>query len=290
MRLFAVVLLAWYLALSVTPQPQPVPAGMGASIGWQRGDAAADTVMDKLHPPVIMNWLADDWCMATPECMPMVYSARNLEQYVPAANDQPERMWLLVSEPNCCGTNDSPAHVATFVRAWEAATDNPYACCGVVLWDGMGWRDWLQGYLDSGGPKTPYCHAHLFSRYAYPHVTALREWLDAHDWPCQIILSEVADPWGPVVDNMALMTEVARLVADGTVQAAIWYSADPYGDYHGLWPDTGLFANGGQLTALGARWLALQPGGANWPGATAEPGPTATGESHLYLPTTGRGE
>lgn len=285
---FAVVLALWYLALSITPQPQPVPVGMGVSVAHQRGPEIADAVMDKLHPPLVMNWLADDWCMTTPECLPMVYGARNLEQYVPIANDDPTRTFLLLSETNCCGTNDSPANVAAFVRKWEAETDNPYACCGVVQW--AGWEQWMNGYLANNGPIPPYWHIHIFEQAAWPPIAEFQAWMIAHDAVRPVIVTELANPWGTAEDNAELMSWMAKLVADGTVQAALWYSAPA--DWHHLWPTTDLMDwDATELTPLGEHWLSLQPGGANDPHATPTPEPTALDEDaqprRVWLPQVG---
>ena len=278
-----VIAVLWLLATSTTPQAQPVPRALGVSIGWQRGAAAADLVLATFAPSVWMDWVHNPLRMSDDSYAPMAYSlkATYAQRYIDAAADTPGRFWLLGSEPHCCGTGTNPIEAAAFVQRWQAEVGGDYACCGVVLWDGYGWREWLEAYLLAGGPKSPYCHAHLFSRFAVPHITDLRAWLDEHAWDCELILSEVADPWDSVANNIHLMSEVARLIADGRVQAAIWYSADPYRDYHGLWPNTGLLDDGGvTITPLGYHWLSLQPGGANDPRATATPGM----ESMMWLP------
>jgi len=265
---FAVALVLWYLALSVTPQPQPMPSGLGASIGHQRGDVAADAMLEALQPSVWMDWVYNPLRMSDDRYLPMAYSMRlaNAQQYIDAAADMPGRFWLLGSEPNLAVTHIDPAEAAQFAQRWQAEVDGDWACCGTVQW--AGWQQWMDAYLANDGPIPAAWQIHIFDRFAYPPVAEFRAWMQAHDVVRPILVTETACPWCDVAVNMALMDGMAQLVADGTVQAAVWYSADPYGDYHGLWPDTGLFANGGELTALGAHWLSLQPSGANWPGAT----------------------
>jgi len=290
MTRFAVILLSAWLALSLTPPAQQPPSGLGVAIAWQRGDAVADAVLGKLHPPLWMDWVYNPLHMATDDTYyPMAWSLRPpyAQQYIDAAADMPGRFWLIGNEPNCCGTEIDPADAAQMVQRWRDEIGGEYACCGVTLW--AGWDAWMNAYLEAGGPIPPYWHIHLFDTYAYPPVVEFRAWMQAHDAVRPIIVSEAACPWCSADHNAEYMTKLAQMVADGQLQAVFWYSAP--GDYWHLWPDTDLMDWGAtELTPLGEHWLSLQLGGANDPYATPTPEPTNTPERvNLYLPTMGKG-
>ena len=283
MRLFATVLVAWWLALSVTPQAA-VPSGIGWSVAWQQGDSMAANALETARPSIWHNWVYDH--LDDPTYVPMAYSLRPAAQdkYLEAALTHDSRLWFLGSEPNLASTYIDPAEAAESVRRWQAEYVGPIACCGTVQW--AGWREWMDGYLAANGPKTPYCHVHIFDQFAYPPYREFRDWLDANDWQCEIIVSETANPWGTVADNIILMDGLARLVADGSIRAAAWYSIY---DWHGIWHLTDLMnADATESTPLGEHLLSLQPGGANDPRATPTPTlePTAEEESgQLVTPT-----
>lgn len=280
----AVIIAAlWLVATSITPQVD-VPSGMGWSVAWQQGDDMAANGVALMPGVPWHNWIYDH--LDNANYMPTAYSLRSSyqQQYIDAAVTHDARLWLLGSEPNLASTYIDPAEAAESVRMWVAEYAGPIACCGTVQW--AGWQEWMDGYLLASGPKTPYCLIHIFDRFAYPPYREFQDWLAANDWQCEILVTEAANPWGSVADNIILMDGLARLVADGRIRAVTAYSLY---DWHNIWHVTDLTnADATELTPLGLHWLSLQPGGANDPRATATPEPTATSEDgqprRVWLP------
>ena len=252
MRLFAAVLVAWYLALSVTPQAA-IPSGVGVSIAWQRGPDWAAHSLEMLQPPIWHNWVYDH--LDDPTYTPMAYSLRLAAQdnYLEAAVTHEPRLWLLGSEPNLASTYITPAEAAQAVQRWRDNYEGPIACCGTVQW--AGWEQWLDAYLAAGGPVPDYWHVHVFDTYAYPPLSFFEAWMQAHDAVRPILVTETACPWCDVAGNKRLMSEWAKLLADGDVLAVVWYSDV---DYWQLWPTTNLLSDDGTtLALLGEHYLSL---------------------------------
>ncbi len=260
--------------------------GLGICVGWQRGDAIASRVLAKLAPPLWMDWVHGH--MRDDRYVPCAYSLQPgaMQQYIDAAKEQPGKFFLLGCEPNLQDTYIDPGLAAQSVRRWVAEVGGEFAVPGIVSW--AGWQDWMDVYLRENGPIPTAYHIHPYSQFANPQVIEFRAWAEERGVTRPVIASEAAAPWNDAAANMDYMTGLAKMIYDGRLAAAFWYSAP--GDYWHLWPATDLMDwDATMLTPLGEHYLSLQEGAPNWPGLP-EPEPEPASGRTTWLPSVVRDE
>lgn len=237
-------------------------AGLGFGVAWQQGPDAAAHATHTLGGP----WYDWRWDGSDDDAyMPMVYRMQR-DGWSEAAlvrSQGDTRTWLLGNEPDWGPETWTDARqAAEFAQWWDANTDAPWACCGVIVTlSGDHWSAWLRHYLWFGGPVPDYWHIHIYNGTPanwHEHVEAFRVWSQRAGVERPIIVSETAYPGGSAEYNALLVEAIGEaLDSDPDLLAVYWYSVH---DYHGIWHDTDLLTADGALTPVGEAFIRVRSG------------------------------
>jgi hypothetical protein len=211
-------------------------------------------VCAKLEPPWWYDWRYGQ--IGTPGYRPMIWWLRTTEDNfvlgLEAAAQNPNEMFLLGNEPELNGVQ--PDEAARAMRTWQKRVGSwavEYAACGVnvSLHRISGALAWLDGYLREGGVVPPLWHVHVYGD-AGQFVRALaifEQWMDDNHVRRPVIVSEFAHE----IEYAPLMLAVERMIDDGRLHSAAWFSA-----YYEDWPEPSLLTAGGELTQIGEAYVA----------------------------------
>jgi hypothetical protein len=168
------------------------------------------------------------------------------------------RMWMLGNEPDWGHTYTSPRDAAEFAQWWDANTDAPWACCGVIVTTGDHWQAWLGHYLMFGGPVPDAWHIHIYNGRPdnwHEFVERFRTWARNRGVERPIIVSETAAPYADAAYNALLLQAIKRTVAADPELTVLWYSVH---DHWQLWPGSNLLDAAGNLTPVGRVFVDIE--------------------------------
>jgi hypothetical protein len=131
------------------------------------------------------NWYTADVFLEDERHTPSIWNhvyRPSIPDLVRLAETYPGRYWLLYNEPELPGQADTtPNDAAIHARYWmEAISDNgETACCGLSIDERLPWEDWLNAYLEAGGPVPDLWHIHI---YAENPEAFERRWASWQAW------------------------------------------------------------------------------------------------------------
>ena len=164
---------------------------------------------------------------------------------------QPERLWLVLNEPERSDQADVTPGEAIGITAAVATTGASWACCGTIASD----NSWLDAYLDGGGIVPDVWHIHAYGietpQQWQSQLGSFYAWMDGRGVARPVIVSET-NAGGADADVQAeLLAYVRQATAeDDRLIAVFWFATTYYSA-----GDAALFDATGELTAVGAAFV-----------------------------------
>lgn len=229
-----------YLPLISTqppPPPEPVlPSGLGVGIPKQDIHLGTDDAV-LLGKAWHHNWTYERE-FPQKQYFPALWSptkAADRSSYIQNSltYDADGRVWLLDNEP--AGYAIDPVAAATRYREWHQASRQPFVAAGTIVNDAG--FDWINAYLDAGGPIGEAWHWHLypFGVYCPPGYSVsecwwhllerLLDWNKARGGNRPLIITETnaARP-GDVDAQFEVLEQCGLALKQGAVQAIAWFA------------------------------------------------------------------
>ncbi len=245
----------------------------------ERDPAWYQRALDKLGPDSWYNHKCDQLGATDKRYTPMLFGMRDdayMYEAMRLARVYRNRMWLIGNEPERLaeqgGSDTEPEEAADAVAKWMRLTDVKVALPG-ILWDEVG-REWLEQYLDAGGPVGDFWAIHIYAHDTGHWLTLWQDWqafLRERGLELPTLVTECA-AWADDVSVQAGVMDMVRqtLRTDDMLQGAYWF-AGHYGTFVPWWSRSDLLTEHGTLTDLGRHYVEST---------------TAAGlEMKVYLPT-----
>jgi hypothetical protein len=255
---------------------------LAVGIPHQHGDPTA--ALAALGNPRWYNWISDH--VADPLYTPMAWwlkrdtasQRRAYDTHIARANADPQRLWLLLNEPNFAGQADTtPDAAAAAVRMWTQAAANPFAVAGVALPNEQSLQ-WLSDYLAAGGPVGDYWHIHIYTgtpeRWAQTY-SQFEGWMLRNGVERPVIVSETSAGSRGLEAQRSILEYLPYALRDfGSLHAVYWYSAR---DFQPAFANGDLLTEANELTELGQVFAGVQAAG------------IPERDHRLYMPAVERG-